>query len=202
VRRIAGHHPAAVRTPNPPRPTPGPTHATEATGTDQDAHTTSTHRRSNLSRPGGGRSPGIGEPVRPAVGSPHTRSTSAARPASADSGYPGADAVADPAVLDAVVVDPAADGAGDSGGLSFGPATTLLTAEQAGALLAVPGSWLRDKAAAREIPCRKLGKHLRFAPADLAAIAAMAARPALPTTGSPAAARPTRGPARRRHREP
>lgn len=51
----------------------------------------------------------------------------------------------------------------------------LFTAEQAGAALAVPGSWLRDKAAAGQIPCRRLGKHLRFARADLDTIAAEAA---------------------------
>lgn len=60
-----------------------------------------------------------------------------------------------------------------------GPAM-LLTAEQAGALLTVPGSWLRDKAATRKIPCRRLGKHLRFALADLTTITEMAARPADP----------------------
>jgi hypothetical protein len=56
----------------------------------------------------------------------------------------------------------------------------LLTAEQAGAVLTVPGSWLRDKAATRATPCRRLGKHLRFALADLTMIAEMAARPADP----------------------
>lgn len=54
----------------------------------------------------------------------------------------------------------------------------LFTAEQAGVALAVPGSWLRDKAAAGQIPCRRLGKHLRFARADLDDIAAAAAQPA------------------------
>lgn len=54
----------------------------------------------------------------------------------------------------------------------------LFTAEQAGQALAIPGSWLRDKAAAGEVPCRRLGKHLRFARADLEQIAATAARPA------------------------
>jgi hypothetical protein len=54
----------------------------------------------------------------------------------------------------------------------------LYTAEQAGSLLAVPGSWLRKKAAAREVPCRYLGKDLRFAAADLTTIAEMAAQPA------------------------
>jgi excisionase family DNA binding protein len=53
----------------------------------------------------------------------------------------------------------------------------LLTPEQAGALLAVPGSWLRVKAAAGQIPSRRLGKHLRFTRSDLDAIAEAAARP-------------------------
>lgn len=61
----------------------------------------------------------------------------------------------------------------------------LFTAEQAGVLLAVPGSWLRDRAAARAIPCRRLGKHLRFSLADLTRIAEMAARPAHPPASGP-----------------
>lgn len=88
--------------------------------------------------------------------------------------------------------------AGDTGQLATAaPATTalaglahqiLLTPEQAGALLAVPGSWLRVRAAAGQVPSRRLGKHLRFARADLDTIARAAARPAtLPhqATGSP-----------------
>jgi excisionase family DNA binding protein len=68
----------------------------------------------------------------------------------------------------------------------------LLTPEQAGALLAVPGSWLRVKAAAGQIPSRRLGKHLRFTRTDLDAIADAAARPirqpqptATPTRATP-----------------
>lgn len=38
---------------------------------------------------------------------------------------------------------------------------------QAAALLNVPESWLRKRAAARAIPCTFLGKHLRFSDADL-----------------------------------
>jgi hypothetical protein len=64
------------------------------------------------------------------------------------------------------------------GGAGAEVGQVLLTAEQAGALLVVPGSWLRDKAAAGEVPCRRLGKHLRFSYADVDAIAAAAARPA------------------------
>ncbi|MGW5054971.1 helix-turn-helix domain-containing protein [Actinokineospora sp. NPDC004072] len=47
----------------------------------------------------------------------------------------------------------------------------LLTAEQAAARLQLRPSWLRRKAAARVIPCRYVGKHLRFTPEDLTAIA-------------------------------
>ena len=57
------------------------------------------------------------------------------------------------------------------------PADTrvLLTPEQAAELLQVRPSWLRRKAAARAIPCRYLGKHLRFTHADLTAIAEQSA---------------------------
>ena len=48
----------------------------------------------------------------------------------------------------------------------------LYTPEEAAELLRVRPSWLRKKAAARKIPCTFLGKHLRFSPADLAAIVA------------------------------
>jgi hypothetical protein len=107
----------------------------------------------------------------PATGSPRTQPTLATRPA-------------DPSTVGTI---PVTTGTEPS---AVGPPVALLTAEQAGQLLAVPGSWLREKAAAREIPSRKLGKHLRFALADLAAITAMAARPAHPTTtGTPHAPR-------------
>ncbi|AXB48429.1 hypothetical protein A4R43_12350 [Amycolatopsis albispora] len=52
----------------------------------------------------------------------------------------------------------------------------LLTVEQASGLLQVRPSWLRRKAAARAVPCRYVGKHLRFSRADLDAIAAMSAQ--------------------------
>jgi excisionase family DNA binding protein len=52
------------------------------------------------------------------------------------------------------------------------PAEPLLyTAEQAAVLLQVRSSWLRRKAAARAVPCRFLGKHLRFSRTDLETIA-------------------------------
>jgi hypothetical protein len=47
----------------------------------------------------------------------------------------------------------------------------LYTAEQAAALLQVCPSWLRRKAAARAVPCRFVGKHLRFSRADIETIA-------------------------------
>lgn len=49
------------------------------------------------------------------------------------------------------------------------PETTepvLYTAEQAAVLLQVRPSWLRRKAAARAIPCRYIGKHLRCPPSS------------------------------------
>ncbi len=50
----------------------------------------------------------------------------------------------------------------------------LYTPEQAAALLQVPESWLRRRAAARGVPWSFLGKHLRFSRADLDAIVAAA----------------------------
>jgi excisionase family DNA binding protein len=63
------------------------------------------------------------------------------------------------------------------------PSTTadellLYTPAEAAQRLRVRESWLRKKAAARDIPCTFLGKHLRFSPADLAAIIAGSAHPA------------------------
>ena len=60
--------------------------------------------------------------------------------------------------------------------LSTADRLPLRTPAQAAQLLAVPESWLRRKAAARVIPCTFLGRHLRFSPADLVAIAAAGAR--------------------------
>jgi len=70
------------------------------------------------------------------------------------------------------------------------PLPRLYTPAEAADLLTVGESWLRRKAAARVVPCTLLGKHLRFSAADLAAIAAAAARP--PLTGPGATRR--RGP--------
>jgi len=54
----------------------------------------------------------------------------------------------------------------------------LYTAEQAAELLQLRPSWLRRKAAAQAIPCRYVGKHLRFTRADIQAIADNSAQPA------------------------
>jgi Helix-turn-helix domain len=54
----------------------------------------------------------------------------------------------------------------------------LYTAEQAAELLQVRPSWLRRKATAHAVPCRFLGKHLRFARADIDAIADASLQPA------------------------
>ncbi|NUT52788.1 MAG: helix-turn-helix domain-containing protein [Saccharothrix sp.] len=51
-------------------------------------------------------------------------------------------------------------------------APILYTPEQAAAMLQVRPSWLRRRAAARAVPCRLLGKHLRFAKQDIEQIAA------------------------------
>lgn len=50
-------------------------------------------------------------------------------------------------------------------------APLLYTPEQAAQLLQVRPSWLRRRAAARAVPCRFLGKHLRFARQDIEDIA-------------------------------
>jgi excisionase family DNA binding protein len=53
----------------------------------------------------------------------------------------------------------------------------LYTADQAAKLLQVRPSWLRRKATARAVPCRFVGKHLRFSRADIDAIADASAQP-------------------------
>ncbi|MFD1045491.1 helix-turn-helix domain-containing protein [Kibdelosporangium lantanae] len=52
----------------------------------------------------------------------------------------------------------------------------LYTPDQAANLLQIRASWLRRKAAARAIPCRYVGKHLRFTRSDLLAIADQSAQ--------------------------
>lgn len=60
--------------------------------------------------------------------------------------------------------------------MSGDEAPRLHKPDQAAALLNVPASWLRKKAAARAIPCTFLGKHLRFSDADLDQIIADGAK--------------------------
>jgi excisionase family DNA binding protein len=64
-----------------------------------------------------------------------------------------------------------------------GDGPLLYTPAEAAQRLRVRESWLRKKAAARQVPCTFLGKHLRFSPADLAAIVAGSARPAVGRRG-------------------
>jgi excisionase family DNA binding protein len=52
----------------------------------------------------------------------------------------------------------------------------LFTPQEAAERLRIRESWLRRRAAARQIPCTFLGKHLRFSAADLAAIVAQNAQ--------------------------
>ncbi|MGC9668517.1 helix-turn-helix domain-containing protein [Planosporangium sp. 12N6] len=60
-----------------------------------------------------------------------------------------------------------------SASLPFGEGGQLLfTPAEAAAQLRIRESWLRRKAAARQVPCTFLGKHLRFSGADLTAIVA------------------------------
>lgn len=73
----------------------------------------------------------------------------------------------------------AADDAGPSAGEPAGdPVPTLFTPTQAAELLQVRESWLRRRAARRQVPGTFLGKHLRFSPANLKQIITDAARPA------------------------
>jgi hypothetical protein len=58
-------------------------------------------------------------------------------------------------------------------------APVLYTPAEAALLLKVRESWLRRKAAARQVPCTFLGKHPRFSATDLATIITTAAQPAV-----------------------
>ena len=77
-----------------------------------------------------------------------------------------------PALAQPATVDLSQDALGNAGGV------LLYTPAEAAHMLKVRESWLRRKAAARLVPCTFLGKHLRFSPADLAAILVTAAQPA------------------------
>jgi excisionase family DNA binding protein len=52
----------------------------------------------------------------------------------------------------------------------------LYTPAEAAEILRIRESWLRDKAAARVIPCTFIGKHLRFSDDDISQIMAEGAR--------------------------
>lgn len=52
----------------------------------------------------------------------------------------------------------------------------LLTKDELAEVLGVPASWVRAKAASHEIPHRRIGRHIRFAPEDVAAILASSER--------------------------
>ena len=65
------------------------------------------------------------------------------------------------------------------------PERLLYTAAQAAVMLQVRPSWIRRKAAARTIPCRYLGKHLRFTHDDIIAITTLSA-PVSPSVTHPA----------------
>lgn len=58
---------------------------------------------------------------------------------------------------------------------------TLLTVEEAAAMLAVPASWLKQRVAARSVACTRLGRHVRFTRDQVAAIIDASEQPALPT---------------------
>jgi excisionase family DNA binding protein len=81
--------------------------------------------------------------------------------------------------------------AGGEVGAESGAAVLLYTPAQAAALLQVPESWLRRRAAQRRVACTFLGKHLRFSRADLDAIVAAASTGVghAPSTASHPAAR-------------
>lgn len=60
--------------------------------------------------------------------------------------------------------------AGGGPGIAPEAERLLYTPDEAAGLLSVPVSWLRRKAAARQVPCTFVGKHLRFSQADLTTI--------------------------------
>jgi excisionase family DNA binding protein len=69
-----------------------------------------------------------------------------------------------------------ADPDGVAGAVRADSAQLLFTPAQAATALQVRESWLRRRAASRQLPCTFLGKHLRFSRADLDQIVTDAAR--------------------------
>ncbi|MEV5301123.1 helix-turn-helix domain-containing protein [Amycolatopsis methanolica] len=80
------------------------------------------------------------------------------------------------------------------------PAPVLFTPAQAAELLQVRESWLRRRAARRQVPCTFLGKHLRFSRANLEQIVTDAALPAANAQRSTRGAGASRRPRSRRNR--
>lgn len=63
----------------------------------------------------------------------------------------------------------------------------LMDIAAAAKLLAAPEGWLRGAVTARKAPCTRLGKHVRFSQAHIAAIIAAGEKPAVvpaPSRGS------------------
>lgn len=54
----------------------------------------------------------------------------------------------------------------------------LFTFAEAAEITSLPETWLRKRVTARTIPHRRLGKHVRFAQADLDEVVRQAAEPA------------------------
>lgn len=75
------------------------------------------------------------------------------------------------------------------------PAERLLDMAGLAEYLDVPLGWVREKVAARQIPCHRIGKHVRFAPDDIDAILAATAEPVkrVPTLDEVAAKRAATG---------
>lgn len=64
-----------------------------------------------------------------------------------------------------------------------------LDKKQLAAVLNVTESWVRNKVTARELPHRRVGRHVRFAPEDVQAIKDQIFEPAITATPSRAGAR-------------
>lgn len=73
-----------------------------------------------------------------------------------------------------------------------------LDKKQLAAVLNVGESWVRNKVTAREIPHRRVGRHVRFAPEDVQAIKDQIFEPAVTATPSRAASRVRRAAPRQR----
>lgn len=72
-----------------------------------------------------------------------------------------------------------------------------LNKEQLAEVLGVPVSWVRNAITARSIPHRRVGRHVRFAPEDVADLKAQIFEPAITDTPSRTATRVRRASTRR-----